>query len=300
MKKVTLLIAFFICLTSACSANGSAPGEKKGNASADDNNGNKTTIQQMDTINNSGTLVDIKTSLGDIRVLLYDGTPKHRDNFIKLVNEGFYEGTLFHRVINKFMIQAGDPDSKGAPAGKALGSGGPGYQIDAEIIYPIYYHKRGALAAARQGDQVNPQRKSSGSQFYIVTGDVVPATQLSQLEAHVANKQMQTIFNGLVQARMAEIQRMQAAGDQAGLQALQNELVALTEAEYAKNPVAITEEMRNAYTTVGGTPHLDNDYTVFGEVVSGMDVVAKIENVKTGAMDRPVEDVKIISMTIVK
>ncbi|MBQ4345463.1 MAG: peptidylprolyl isomerase [Muribaculaceae bacterium] len=254
----------------------------------------------MDTINNSGTLVDIKTSLGDIRVLLYDGTPKHRDNFIKLVNEGFYEGTLFHRVINKFMIQAGDPDSKGASAGKALGSGGPGYQIDAEIIYPTYYHKRGALAAARQGDQVNPQRKSSGSQFYIVTGDVVPAAQLSQLEAHVANKQMQTIFNGLVQARMAEIQRMQAAGDQAGLQALQNELVALTEAEYAKNPVAITEEMRNAYTTVGGTPHLDNDYTVFGEVVSGMDVVAKIENVKTGAMDRPVEDVKIISMTIVK
>lgn len=300
MKKVTLLIAFFICLTSACSANGSAPGEKKGNASADDNKGNKTTIQQMDTTNNSGTLVDIKTSLGDIRVLLYDGTPKHRDNFIKLVNEGFYEGTLFHRVINKFMIQAGDPDSKGAPAGKALGSGGPGYQIDAEIIYPTYYHKRGALAAARQGDQVNPQRKSSGSQFYIVTGDVVPAAQLSQLEAHVANKQMQTIFNGLVQARMAEIQRMQAAGDQAGLQALQNELVALTEAEYAKNPVAITEEMRNAYTTVGGTPHLDNDYTVFGEVVSGMDVVAKIENVKTGAMDRPVEDVKIISMTIVK
>lgn len=300
MKKVTLLIAFFICLTSACSANGSAPGEKKGNASADDNKGNKTTIQQMDTTNNSGTLVDIKTSLGDIRVLLYDGTPKHRDNFIKLVNEGFYEGTLFHRVINKFMIQAGDPDSKGAPAGKALGSGGPGYQIDAEIIYPTYYHKRGALAAARQGDQVNPQRKSSGSQFYIVTGDVVPAAQLSQLEAHVANKQMQTIFNGLVQARMAEIQRMQAAGNQAGLQALQNELIALTEAEYAKNPVAITEEMRNAYTTVGGTPHLDNDYTVFGEVVSGMDVVAKIENVKTGAMDRPVEDVKIISMTMVK
>lgn len=300
MKKVTLLIAFFICLTSACSANGSAPEEKKRNASADDNKGTKTTIQQMDTTNNSGTLVDIKTSLGDIRVLLYDGTPKHRDNFIKLVNEGFYEGTLFHRVINKFMIQAGDPDSKGAPAGKALGSGGPGYQIDAEIIYPTYYHKRGALAAARQGDQVNPQRKSSGSQFYIVTGDVVPAAQLSQLEAHVANKQMQTIFNGLVQARMAEIQRMQAAGDQAGLQALQNELVELTEAEYAKNPVAITEEMRNAYTTVGGTPHLDNDYTVFGEVVSGMDVVAKIENVKTGAMDRPVEDVKIISMTIVK
>ena len=300
MKKVTLLIAFFICLTSACSANGSAPGEKKGNASADDNKGNKTTIQQMDTTNNSGTLVDIKTSLGDIRVLLYDGTPKHRDNFIKLVNEGFYEGTLFHRVINKFMIQAGDPDSKGAPAGKALGSGGPGYQIDAEIIYPTYYHKRGALAAARQGDQVNPQRKSSGSQFYIVTGDVVPAAQLSQLEAHVANKQMQTIFNGLVQARMAEIQRMQAAGNQAGLQALQNELIALTEAEYAKNPVAITEEMRNAYTTVGGTPHLDNDYTVFGEVVSGMDVVAKIENAKTGAMDRPVEDVKIISMTMVK
>lgn len=302
MRKSLFIISFLLCLTASCSANGAGTENKQGGDSADaTSDQTSNTTQQMTTPSTtSGTLVDIKTTLGDIRVLLYDGTPKHRDNFIKLVNEGFYEGTLFHRVIDKFMIQAGDPDSKGAPAGKALGSGGPGYQIDAEIVFPTYFHKRGALAAARQADQVNPQRKSSGSQFYIVTGDVVPAAQLSQLEAQLAYNRQQNIFMSLAQARMAEIRRMQAAGDQAGLQALQNELMAQTEAAYAKNPVKITDEMRQAYTTVGGTPHLDNEYTVFGEIVSGMDVVAKIEKVKTDGNDRPVEDVRIISMTIVK
>lgn len=245
-------------------------------------------------------MVDIKTSVGDIRIRLYGETPKHRDNFLKLVNEGFYNDVLFHRVINQFMIQTGDPESKGAPAGKSLGSGGPGYDIDAEIIYPQYFHKRGALAAARQGDEVNPDRRSSGSQFYIVTGKVYNAGQLGQMEKQLQYQQMQTIFNDLAKQHRDSIMNMRRNRDQAGLQALQEELVKKTEAEAAKNPMTFTDAQREAYTTVGGTPHLDGTYTVFGEVVEGMDVVAKIETTATGSMDRPKEDIKIISMTIVK
>lgn len=245
-------------------------------------------------------MVDIKTSVGDIRVLLYGETPKHRDNFVKLVEDGFYEGVLFHRVINQFMIQTGDPDSKGAPAGKMLGSGGPGYDIDAEIVYPRYFHKRGALAAARQGDEVNPGRRSSGSQFYIVTGNVYNQGQLGQMQKQLEYQQKQSIFNELAAQYRDSIMNMRRNRDQAGLQALQEELVAKTEAEAAKKPAKFTEAQVEAYTTVGGTPHLDGTYTVFGEVIDGMDVVSKIETTATGAHDRPKEDIKIISMKIVK
>ena len=217
-----------------------------------------------------------------------------------LFPKGFYNDVLFHRVINQFMIQTGDPESKGAPAGKSLGSGGPGYDIDAEIVYPQYFHKRGALAAARQGDEVNPDRRSSGSQFYIVTGKVYNAGQLGQMEKQLQYQQMQTIFNDLAKQHRDSIMNMRRNRDQAGLQALQEELVKKTEAEAAKNPMTFTDAQREAYTTVGGTPHLDGTYTVFGEVVEGMDVVAKIETTATGSMDRPKEDIKIISMTIVK
>ena len=198
------------------------------------------------------------------------------------------------------MIQTGDPDSKGAPAGKMLGTGGPGYDIEAEIKYPKFFHKRGALAAARQGDEVNPERRSSGSQFYIVTGRVYNAGQLGQMEKQLQMQQQQTIFNGLAMQYRDSIMNMRRNRDQAGLQALQDELVAKTEAEAAKNPVKFTQEQIEAYSTVGGTPHLDGTYTVFGEVVEGMDVVAKIEMTPTGAQDRPQEDIKIISMTIVE
>lgn len=245
-------------------------------------------------------MVDIKTSVGDIRIRLYGETPKHRDNFLKLVEEGFYNDVLFHRVINQFMIQTGDPNSKGAPAGKALGSGAPGYELDAEIVYPRLFHKRGALAAARTGDEVNPMRRSSGSQFYIVTGKVYNAGQLGQMEKQLQMQQMQSIFNGLATQYRDSIMNMRRNRDQAGLQALQEELVKKTEAEAAKNPAKFTPEQIEAYSTVGGTPHLDGTYTVFGEVVSGMDVVSKIETTPTGAMDRPKEDIKIISMAIVK
>ena len=138
--------------------------------------------------------VKIQTTLGDIIVRLYDETPLHRDNFIKLVKEGYYNGTLFHRVIKDFMIQGGDPDSKGAPAGKHLGVGGPSYTLDAEIK-PGLFHKRGALAAARQGDEVNPERKSSGSQFYIVWGKVYNQSQLGQLAKQLEIQEAQKIFD---------------------------------------------------------------------------------------------------------
>lgn len=294
MHKILLSLTTLLISLASCNAGANTDSAANNNPTSEMESNNTTA---PDT---SSAMVDIKTSLGDIRILLYGETPKHRDNFIKLVESDFYNGTLFHRVINKFMIQAGDPDSKGAAPGKMLGAGGPGYQIDAEIVYPKYFHKRGALAAARQGDQVNPERKSSGSQFYIVTGDVINDSAIKQMEQHLNMQQQQQIFNQLVMKHRDQIMIMQQNQDNAGLQALQQQLIKETEAEAAKNPLKLTPEQIEAYTSVGGTPHLDNQYTVFGEIVSGMDVVAKIEKVKTDQADRPTEDVKIISMEIVK
>ena len=284
MKKIIIIVMAFALMSSIAIA------QK-----------NKNITMENQTAQVTGdALVEIKTSVGDITIRLYGETPKHRDNFLKLVNDGFYNDVLFHRVINKFMIQTGDPESKGAPAGKMLGAGGPGYDIDAEIVYPQFFHKRGALAAARQGDEVNPDRRSSGSQFYIVTGKVYNASQLGQMEKQLQMQQMQAIFNDLASQHRDSIMAMRRNRDQAGLQALQDELVKKTEAEAAKNPVKLTDAQREAYTTVGGTPHLDGTYTVFGEVVEGMDIVAKIETTATGAQDRPKEDIKIISMKVIK
>ena len=242
--------------------------------------------------------VQLHTSEGDITLMLYADTPKHRDNFVKLVNEGYYDGVLFHRVINDFMIQTGDPDSKEAPAGKQLGSGGPGYEIDAEFVYPKHFHKRGALSAARTGDQVNPERKSSGSQFYIVTGKKYTETELKQMQQQMQQGAVQSKFYALAAERRADIERMQKEGDQAGLQALQQELVEQAQ-KAAAAASSFTDEQIKAYTTDGGTPFLDGQYTVFGEVLGGMDVVDKIQKVKTDRNDRPVEDVKILSAKIV-
>ncbi len=245
-------------------------------------------------------LVDIQTTAGDIQVRLFGDTPRHRDNFVKLVNEGYYNGVLFHRVINEFMIQTGDPDSKTAAPGQHLGTGGPGYTIDAEIVYPRHFHRKGALAAARQADQVNPERRSSGSQFYIVTGKAYNESQLKQMEGQMKMAQQQGIFNRLASENRAKIMELRRNNDQAGIQKLQEELVALTEKEAAENPATLTPEQRKIYGTIGGTPHLDGQYTVFGEVTKGLDVVDKIQAVPTGAADRPLEDVKILKMTIVK
>ncbi len=246
----------------------------------------------------AGPVVDIRTSLGDIKVRLYDDTPKHRDNFLKLVREGFYDGVLFHRVIKDFMIQTGDPSSRTADSTAMLGAGDPGYTIEAEIAYPRHYHKRGALAAARTGDQVNPERRSSGSQFYIVTGEKVAAARMAQMAENAVMGKRQQYFRTLVERDREKISALEAAGDRDGLEALRQSLIAETENAVKAEP--LPDNIVNDYTTVGGTPHLDGQYTVFGEVISGMDTVEKIENVATGRADRPLEDVRIISATIEK
>lgn len=261
-----------------------------------------TNNQDSDTMaNNDSTnvTVDLETSAGNIRVLLYGDTPAHRDNFVKLVNEGYYDGTLFHRVIKDFMIQAGDPDSRGAAKGQMLGMGGPDYTLPAEIVYPAHFHKRGALAAARQGDQVNPERRSSGSQFYIVTGQVYNDSTLNQLEKSLRVGRINEIFQRMRAENRDQIMAMSRNKDTEGLNALRDQMVAAAEAEADRTP-GLTAEQREAYTTVGGTPHLDGQYTVFGEVVDGMDVVDAIQQAETNRQDRPEEDIKIIKATVVK
>lgn len=198
------------------------------------------------------TKVLMKTTAGNMEFVLYDETPLHRDNFIELVQKSYFDSLLFHRVIKDFMIQGGDPDSKNAGQGVKLGEGGPDYRIDAELRVPELFHKRGVLAAAREGDRVNPMKRSSASQFYIVWGKVYTQEEINVL-----------------QDRMREF----------GF------------------PEMTTEQM-NTYTTIGGTPFLDGQYTVFGEIVSGLDVVEKIQNMPTDENDRPVEDVRIISVEI--
>lgn len=245
------------------------------------------------------TKVRIETSMGEIVVKLYNETPEHRDNFIKLAKEGTYEGTLFHRVIKDFMIQAGDPDSKKAKKGDMLGSGDVGYTLPAEFVYPTYFHKRGVLSAARQGDQVNPEKRSSGCQFYIVTGKVYGDSTLLNMEQQMNQGKLTNIFNSLAQKKMKEIHKMHKENDEEGLYNLQEKLLAEAEAEAAKQPdFKFTPEQIEAYSTVGGTPHLDNQYTVFGEVVEGMDIVDKIQKVQTNQSDRPDEDIVIKKVVV--
>ena len=249
--------------------------------------------------NDDMTRIKIETNKGDIIVGLYDDTPKHKANFLKLVKDGTYEGTLFHRVINEFMIQAGDPDSKTASKDQQLGSGDVGYTIPAEFVYPEHFHKRGALAAARQGDQVNPKKESSGCQFYIVTGKVYNDSTLVNFEKRKNYNALEAPFRQLVMQHVDEIRDMQKKGDTKGLQELEQKLLAQAQekvkgaAEFKFTPAQV-----EAYTTIGGTPHLDGEYTVFGEVVEGMDVVDLIQQVATNEADRPIDDVVIKKMTV--
>ena len=246
------------------------------------------------------TQVKIETTLGDIVVELYNETPKHRDNFIKLAKEGMYDSTLFHRVIKAFMIQAGDPDSKNASDTAQLGGGDVGYTVPAEFV-PKFFHKKGALAAARMGDDVNPERASSGCQFYIVTGRKFREAQLLDMAGKKNNSRIDEIFNELARKHMKEIYKMRKANDEAGLLALQDSLEAQATAQYkSEEPFMFTPEQIAAYTTVGGAPHLDGAYTVFGQVVEGMETVEKIEVTKTGRADRPVENVRILKATVLE
>ncbi len=263
--------------------------------------GSYNSISAMTTDKEKGdVIVDLNTSMGNIRVLLYGDTPRHLENFVKLVDTGYYDGVLFHRVINDFMVQTGDPTSKNAPKGKMLGMGDPDYKIEAEFVYPKHFHKRGALAAAREGDSVNPEKKSSGSQFYIVTGKTFTEGQLDQMDARRIQQQKQNIFNALVMENRDTIMALRRDKNQAALQQLQDKLIAATDSAAAAAPDTLTEAQRQAYSTVGGTPHLDGSYTVFGEVISGMDVVDKIQKAETDPNDRPLDDISIISAKVVR
>ncbi|MBQ0074671.1 MAG: peptidylprolyl isomerase [Prevotella sp.] len=206
------------------------------------------------------------------------------------------EHIFVHRVIQNFMIQGGDPNSRNASPTQMLGTGGPDYTIEAEII-PSLFHKRGALAAARQGDEVNPERRSSGSQFYIAWGQIYTDNQMNQMEKQLQMMAEQQCFQRLANERKAEIMDMRRNRDREGLMALQEELTTMAKSE-TKNKSVLSKEQREAYTTIGGVPHLDGQYTVFGEVTEGLDIVEKIQQCKTRPGDRPEEDIKILSTTI--
>ena len=250
------------------------------------------------TENEKRTLVKLETTMGNITVALYNETPKHRDNFIKLVKEGVYDSTLFHRVIKQFMIQAGDPDSKNASDTAMLGSGDVGYTIPAEFN-PKFFHKKGVLAAARQGDDVNPEKASSGCQFYIVTGRKFTEPQLLGMENKINEQREEALFDSLARQHMKEIYKMRKAGDNAGLLELQDTLEAQArELADKEEKFRFTPEQIKAYSTIGGAPHLDGSYTVFGEVTEGMEVVDNIEIAKTNRADRPIENIRILKASI--
>jgi peptidylprolyl isomerase len=259
-----------------------------------------------------GVKVKMKTNFGDVILLLYNDTPIHRDNFVKLVGSKFYDELLFHRIIKDFMIQGGDPDSKGAPAGKQLGNGGPGYTLKAEIMPTKFIHKKGALSAARLGDQMNPAKESSGSQFYIVTGKITPRASLEQQLVQVNAQGENACIDGFLKspegapymAKIQEFQKMYQQDNskmteaQNGINALVNEFKPKALNGYV--PFKYSEEQIKIYETIGGTPFLDGGYTVFGEVLEGLDIVEKMGAVPTNPGDRPKEDVKIITMELVK
>jgi len=238
-------------------------------------------------------MVLISTGSGDMKVRLYDETPLHRDNFLKLAGEGYYDGVIFHRVINHFMIQAGDPESKNAAPGASLGNGGPGYTIPAEFV-PGLFHKKGALAAARTGDQVNPRKESSGSQFYIVQGKVWRQGELDTLEMNINGSIRQNIFRGMLRSEEKELNRFRQENNQDAFNTRIALLQTRADSIFSLTPrFSLSEEQRRMYTSTGGYPPLDGSYTVFGEIVEGIDVLDKIAAVETDKADRPLKDIKI-------
>ncbi len=244
------------------------------------------------------SVVTIKTPYGEMVAILYDETPKHKANFIKLINEKFYDSLLFHRVMPEFMIQGGDPNSKKATAGQPLGNGGPGYTIDAEIN-PKLFHERGALSAARLSDQMNPTKASSGSQFYIVQGKKYTPEELSQLEQNINNSRKSTLLREiLLMPQYASVMQLINEKQQAQDGAWLNEFfeksdTLIQKAKPGYTRFAFTDKQKELYTTVEGTPFLDGDYTVFGKVIKGIEVVGKITALPKDTQNRPTEDVRM-------
>ena len=244
---------------------------------------------------NENTIILMKTTLGDIKLKLYDATPLHRNNFIKLINAGIYDGISFHRVINSFMIQAGDPLTRTVriPAGAdSLNT----YTIPAEFRTG-YFHKRGALAAAREGNNVNPEMRSSGTQFYIVQGTILTDSELDQAEQRINNNLKQALFSKFLKqvSDSARISGIQLTDGEIQEKASAKMFEYLTSNENYKIP----EDQRIIYRTIGGVPRLDGTYTVFGEVIEGLSVVDRIAAAKTDNSDRPLSDIRIVKMKII-
>lgn len=239
------------------------------------------------------TKVLISTSEGDIVVKLYNETPQHRDNFIKLVKDGFYEGLIFHRVINEFMIQGGDPTLRVSLDGSEPDTTELNYTIPAEFRTPEIFHKRGALAAARHGDDVNPERASSASQFYIVTGKQFIEEGLDNLQEGRLENLRRQIMAELQEDNREKVKELYRSGDKEALTEFREQLVEEADSltKLRKGEVAYTYRQREFYMNGGGTPHLDGGYTVFGEVLEGMDVVSRIERAETNEKDRPLKPV---------
>ncbi|MFH2095402.1 MAG: peptidylprolyl isomerase [Bacteroidota bacterium] len=251
----------------------------------------------QDNIN--GNIVTVHTDYGIIKIKLYDKTPQHRDNFLKLAGEGFYDSLMFHRVINEFMIQGGDPDSKNAQPGMQLGNGGPGYTIPAEFV-DEYINKKGAIAAARMPDNLNPDKESSGSQFYIVQGQVFTPEELNMVEEQINSGKKMEFFREYIWkpenlALKNQIDSLQAAKNMEALNELGMKLQPVIDSLYFVDHVLykFSPEQIKAYTTIGGAPHLDGSYTVFGEVIEGLNVVDSIARAQTDKGDRPLKDIRM-------
>lgn len=240
----------------------------------------------------SDKYVLIETNYGNMKVKLYKETPKHQKNFIKLAKQGYFDGMLFHRVIQNFMIQGGDPESKNAKQGDQLGSGGPGYTIPAEFNQQ-FFHKKGALSAARQPDDVNPEKESSGSQFFIVQGKQFPKEEIENLQQSKNSGRTGLVFRRLFNEKKDEIMKLRQDGkdDEFNIRIAELQEKAEAEAKLVADYIFSPEQIE-AYSTIGGYPSLDNEYTVFGEVVEGLEVIDKIAAQGTDLANRPMQDVK--------
>lgn len=245
---------------------------------------------------NENIYVSIRTTLGDIKIRLYDNTPVHRENFIKLINSGFYEGISFHRVIKNFMIQAGDPSTKDISSSN-LPDSIKTYTLPAEFN-KLNFHKKGALAAARQSNDVNPEMRSSGTQFYIVQGVRLSDDELNQAELRINSNMKQSQFSRFIKETSDSVRLTGTNITDAEIQSLAS--VKMFKFLSSYKDYKFSEEQRNIYKSLGGTPGLDGSYTVFGEVTEGLNVVDKIAEVATDRNDRPVDDVRILKIKIVK
>ena len=269
MKKISIRICMFLAIAtiSSCSFSQNKPASE-------------------------GPMVLIKTKYGDMKVVLYNETPLHRDNFMKLTKEKVFDSLIFHRVIKGFMVQGGDPNSKRATKDQVLGDGDLNYTVPAEIV-PGIIHKKGVIAAARNGDEENPERRSSATQFYLAQGKVYKLDDVPSIEQNLNSRTIESLFLKLKAEKIDTLMLFQMARNQTGYDKVLAKLRQQAERQVDKNPIRLTKQQIETYTTLGGIPHLDGAYTVFGEVIEGMAVIDSIAAQPTGKNDRPLENIRM-------